>query len=77
MEAGALLLQNFQWSLLGVIGLLGPRLSCSTTVRTDRIGTRPFLGPLPTHRAKNQSVFLWGVDKSWTGTSGGGSGLWP
>lgn len=54
MEAGALLLQNFQWSLLGVTGLLGPRLSCSTTVRTDRIGTRPFLGPLPTHRAKNQ-----------------------
>jgi hypothetical protein len=74
MEARALLLWYFQRSLLGVTGRLGPSVSCSTAVRADRLVTRP----LPAHRAQNQWVFLWGVDKSWTGTSGGGgSGLWP
>lgn len=74
MEAVALLLQYFQWFFLEVTGLLGHISSCSTTVWKDKLVTRP----LPIHRIKTQWVFLWGVDKRWSWTSGGDySGLWP
>lgn len=50
-----------------------PRAPCATVVGANRIVIRP----LPSHRAKSQWVFLWGVDKSWTRTNRGSAGLWP